>query len=171
MGRFAKGLGIYVVDCENNREYRSSFDCPLWLLNSMDTNAKTPIGPLELLAVLCAVLTFPEFLKDRKCVFFINNTQALLACIHGYCRNTDMGRLCNLLHLSLAACAVNLSATGFPQRPTQQTCRLTSKAKKNVLSSSKAKLNRAVYSPTPPRTLLPFHDLRHGTGQGTRSQV
>jgi len=30
--------------------------------------------------------------------------QALSACIHGYCcRNTDMGRLCNLLHLSLAA--------------------------------------------------------------------
>jgi len=26
-----KGLGIYVVDCENNREYRSNFDCPVWL--------------------------------------------------------------------------------------------------------------------------------------------
>ena len=98
-----KGLGIYVVDCENTREYRSSFACPVWLLNSMDTNAKTLIGPLELLAVLCAVLTFPEFLEDRQCVFFIDNTQALSACIHGYCRNTDMGRLCNLLHLSLAA--------------------------------------------------------------------
>jgi len=39
----------------------------------------------------------------RPDVFFINNTQALSACIHGYCHNTDMGRLCNLLHLSLAA--------------------------------------------------------------------
>jgi len=98
-----KGLGIYVVDCENNREYRLSFDCPLWLLNSMDTNAKTLIGPFELLAVLCAVLTFPEFLKDRQCVFFIDNTQAFSACIHGCCHNTDMGRLYSLLHLSLAA--------------------------------------------------------------------
>ena len=97
-----KGLGIYIVDCETNREYRSSFDCPVWLLNSMDAHAKTLIGPLELLAVLCTILTFPELLKDRQCVFFIDNTQALSACIHGYCRNTDMGRLCNLLHLSLA---------------------------------------------------------------------
>jgi len=98
-----KGLGIYVVDCEKNREYRSSFDYPVWLLNSMDTNAKTLTGPLELLALLCAVLTFPEFLKDRQCVIFIDSTQALSACIHGYCRNTDMGRLCNFLHLSQAA--------------------------------------------------------------------
>jgi len=58
-------LGIYVVDCENNCKYRSSFNCPLWLLNSMDTNAKTLIGCLELLAVLCAVLKFPKFFERQ----------------------------------------------------------------------------------------------------------
>jgi len=97
--RVRNGLVVIVVDCENGRAYRSSLPCPAWLLN---LDRKTQIGPLELLAVLWAALTFPEVIKDRQCVFFIDNMQALSACIHGYCRNTDMNLMCNLLHLSFA---------------------------------------------------------------------
>jgi hypothetical protein len=71
------------------------------LLNLFE-DRKTQIGMLERLAVLCAALTFPEVIKDRQCVFFIDNTQALSACIHGYCRTTYMGLMCNLLYFSLA---------------------------------------------------------------------
>ena len=96
-----KELGIIIVDCQNGRAYRSSLDCPTWILRQLQ-DRKPQIGLMELRAVLCATLTFPEILKDRQCIFFIDNTHALSACIHGYCRNTDMGRLCNLLHLALA---------------------------------------------------------------------
>ena len=93
------GLVVIVVDCKNGRAYRSNLPCPAWLLN---LDRKTQIVPLELLAVLCAALTFPEVIKDRQCVFLIDNMQALSACIHGYCRNTDMNLMCNPLHLSFA---------------------------------------------------------------------
>ena len=52
----------------------------------MDTNAKTLLGLLELLAVLCAVLTFPEFLKDRQCVHCF--LARLRFCVH-YCIDRD----------------------------------------------------------------------------------
>ena len=57
------GLVVIVVDCKNGRAYRSSLPCPAWLLN---LDRKTQIVPLELLAVLCAALTFPEVIKDRQ---------------------------------------------------------------------------------------------------------
>jgi len=65
----SKGLDIYVVNCGNKCEYRSSFDCPVWFLNSMDANTKPLIRHFEILSVLCAVLTFPDFLKVTQFCF------------------------------------------------------------------------------------------------------
>ena len=100
-----KGLGIIVVDCKNGNVFRSRLDCPTWFLRQLEER-DTQIAVLELLAVLCAVFTFPDILFGRQALFFIDNTQALSSAIHGYTRNLDCAPLSNLLHLSLAALQV-----------------------------------------------------------------
>ena len=74
--------------------------------NSGITASPPGVTLTELLAVLCAVFTFPDILFGRQALFFIDNTQALSSAIHGYTRNLDCAPLSNLLYLSLAALQV-----------------------------------------------------------------
>ena len=95
------GLGVAIFDTDSDTKQILSGQVPdlmkIWNFK------ETFVNQLELVAVLAAVLTFgPQHLKHRDVIFFVDNTSALSACIHGYARDTDMAAMSNLLHLALA---------------------------------------------------------------------
>ena len=51
------------------------------------------IGELELLAAVCAYLTFPYQLANRKIIHWIDNTGALAALIKGYASAADLAKI------------------------------------------------------------------------------
>jgi len=62
---------------------------------------QSQINQCELLALVAAVLTFPDLLRDRHVVFWVENTTALAAAVHGYSAYPDLAALSNTLHLLL----------------------------------------------------------------------
>jgi hypothetical protein len=99
--RSRAGLGICVFDRDSGERFVCDKLAPTWMLDAFESR-KTQINQLELLAILCSVLTFGHLMQDREVLFFCDNTSALSACVHGYARSSDMGALANALHLSLA---------------------------------------------------------------------
>ena len=51
------------------------------------------IGQLEMLAAAAAYFTFPDLLRDRRVLHWIDNTGALAALIKGYSRELDCARI------------------------------------------------------------------------------
>ena len=96
------GLGFAIFDTDSNTRKILSGQVPPTVMKEWAPKA-TYINQLELIAVLAAVLTFgKDCLTDRDVIFFIDNTSALSACVHGYARDTDLAAMSNLLHLALA---------------------------------------------------------------------
>ena len=60
------------------------------------------INQLELLAILCTVLTCGDLLKGRQVWFWCDNTTALSAVIHGYARSAHLAQITNEIHLLFA---------------------------------------------------------------------
>jgi hypothetical protein len=48
-------------------------------------------------------MTFPKMFEACSALFFVDNTAALSACVHGYTHATDMAILANAVHLQLAS--------------------------------------------------------------------
>ena len=63
---------------------------------------RTLINHCELLAILAAILSAPDLLRDRDIVVWSDNVGALSACVHGYSRQPEMAALSNAIHLLLA---------------------------------------------------------------------
>ena len=59
---------------------------------------KQYIGQLELLAAVAAYTTFPELLRGRRVIHWIDNTSALSALTKGYSGVPDSARLVHLFH-------------------------------------------------------------------------
>ena len=97
------GLGIILVDLEDptHERYMAGGQTSPELLKWLHQR-KQQVNQLELLAVVCATMTFKEKMEGREVIFYIDNTSALSACIHGYCQAPDMGMLSNALALMLA---------------------------------------------------------------------
>ena len=98
--------------------------------------------------MVCASMTFKEKLQDREVIFYIDNTSALSACIHGYCQAPDMGMLSNALALMLAgmACVAYFVHVAGKANPAD----LPSRAPFIVNSHGKRVLDlRAVVDPDP----------------------
>ena len=83
---------------------------------------KQQVNQLELLAVLCASMTFKEKMLGREVIFYIDNTSALSAYIHGYCQAPDMGMLSNALALMLAGWRAWRTLCTLQAKLTRQTC-------------------------------------------------
>ena len=102
-GTGSAGLGVVVVDLENPDEGRfvagsqTSPELLLWL-----EARKQQVNALELLAVLCACMTFKDILAGREVAFYIDNTTALSACVHGSGNAPDVGKMANAVTLLLA---------------------------------------------------------------------
>ena len=65
------------------------------------------INHLEALAAVCSRLTFPDALRERRVLHFIDNTVALSKLVHGYAREPDMAATTGPLHLCDAALSVD----------------------------------------------------------------
>ena len=59
------------------------------------------------MAAVCARLTFPDVLRDRRVLCFVDNTVALSKLVHGYAREPDMAAVTNSLHVCDAVLRVD----------------------------------------------------------------
>ena len=102
-----KGLGVILADTATGERHICGGLVPPdildWVIGHRG-DLQTQINQCELLAVVAAVLTFSELLKDRDVVFWVDNTTALAAAVHGYSAYPDLAALSNALHLLLAGC-------------------------------------------------------------------
>lgn len=64
------------------------------------------INQLEMVAFLFGILTYADCLKGRKVLFFVDNTTAISAVVHGYSRKADLAVLANLCCLLLVGLGV-----------------------------------------------------------------
>jgi hypothetical protein len=94
------GIGILFINPRTGRRLYAKATCPPWLraLFHQDEHA---INQLELLAAVCAILTFTSDLKNEKVLFFTDNCTCLSAIVHGYSNKADLAHLANLFCLAL----------------------------------------------------------------------
>ena len=81
--------GKYVA----SRWFCAEANCPESFLRRFCLPRKQRIGELELLAAVCAYLTFPAQLRGRRVTHWIDNTGALAALIKGYARAEDLAKI------------------------------------------------------------------------------
>jgi hypothetical protein len=100
-----KGLGVVVTDTLTNTSYMCGGEVPddiLAWMDSFGSRKKQKINQCELLAVITAVMTFGDILRDRELLVWVDNVSALSAAVHGYSHAPEMASLSNALHLLLA---------------------------------------------------------------------
>ena len=90
------GIGIVIVD--GDRVCEAGAAVPEWMLEWLQPRGQQ-INHLEALAATCARLTFPDVLRGRRVLHFIDNTVALSKLVHGYAREPDMAAVTNSLHV------------------------------------------------------------------------
>ena len=94
-------LGIYVRD--GSAEAYSALVLPFWFYEFLRPDLETYITQVELVAAVAAYYTFPDMLRGRAVVHFVDNTGALSAMVHGYARKPDCARLVNAYHAQSVA--------------------------------------------------------------------
>lgn len=103
----AKLCALGIVFLIDGQRFRLRKELEGRILRCFKSNLRI-INQLELLAMLCSVLTLDaKFLQNRQVVFFCDNTSALSAAVHGYSKATDMANMTNELHLQLAKLQVS----------------------------------------------------------------
>ena len=85
----------------------SSAVCPAALQLTFDRRGFI-INQLELMAVLCCLLTYGEWLRGRRVLWFIDNCSAMSSCVHGYASKLDMARMANAVQMAL--CGLDVRA-------------------------------------------------------------
>ena len=96
------GLGFVFIDTESGERLMSDAVTPPALLQLFGERGSV-INLAELLAILCAVLTLGERLRDRDVMCYVDNTTALSWAVHGTVNNPEAAQLAHALHLSLCA--------------------------------------------------------------------
>ena len=79
------------------RYYFARCQCPPDVLQAF-VHRKQYIGQLELLAAVAAYTTFPDILRGRRVIHWIDNTSALAGLIKGYARAPDSARIVHAFH-------------------------------------------------------------------------
>ena len=96
------GLGIVLLVAAHYRPdgshcphkwFYAEGNCPSSFIDRFCLPRKQRIGELELLAAVCAYLTFPALLKGARVIHWIDNTGALAALIKGYARASDLAKI------------------------------------------------------------------------------
>ena len=98
------GVGIVVID--GDRVGEAGAEVPRWLLEWLRPRGQQ-INHLEAVAAACARLTFPDMLRGRRVLHFIDNTVALSKTVHGYANEPDMAAATSVLHLCDAMLGVD----------------------------------------------------------------
>ena len=89
------GLGVTIFD--GDEMYESAAVAPPWLLAWLRPRGQQ-INHLEAVAMVCARLTFPDVLRRRRVLHFVDNTCALSKAVHGYANEPDMAAAVHALH-------------------------------------------------------------------------
>ena len=99
-----KGLGVILADTDSGINYICGGEVPPELLKWITSlrDAEPHVNHCELLAVLAAVMTFPDLLHDRDVLLFTDNLTVLKCLVHGYMRTPELAAMSNGLHLLLA---------------------------------------------------------------------
>ena len=102
--RLRGGLGAVVFDPVSHTAVSAAGD-PDWgvLLSSWRHDRRTYIAELETLAAISVYTTYPDLIKGRKVLHFIDNTQALSALVHGYSGKPDLAKSVNVFYLQMLA--------------------------------------------------------------------
>lgn len=96
------GLGAILIDDATNTRLVSQARVPPDILRSLTDEVSAPINHLEILAILCALITFRHELRGRKIYWGVDNTSALSAVIHGYTPSASMNPLVHAVQIALA---------------------------------------------------------------------
>jgi hypothetical protein len=129
------GIGAVVIDVDDQR-YISAAPIDKALRRALAPNCAAPINCLELLAVLCTMISFRDVIRNRKVLLFVDNTSAISALIHGYTASPHMGPISNAVHFAMALlqCEVHVeyvpSAANPADIPSRSPCGRTQKHKK-----------------------------------------
>ena len=99
------GIGIVIFDTATNKRYVSSAICPRDIEACFERGGHI-INQLELLAILTALLTYPDLFRNRRVYWLIDNCSAISACVHGYANKLDMAKMANSVQLALCALGV-----------------------------------------------------------------
>ena len=103
--RYTAKLGVVLKDMRDGRMYYTHATAPRWLIVLLIylKFKKTYICQWELVAVVCAYLTFPDVIQDRLVHHFIDNEAARSNCISGYSGKADSALVLHELHVALTS--------------------------------------------------------------------
>ena len=91
-------LGLFVKDPLVEYGVWGSLELSDWYYQYLSADKKTYIMQAEIIAAIAVYYSLPDMLRGRPVVYFIDNTSALSAMIHGYTRQPDCARLVNVFH-------------------------------------------------------------------------
>ena len=99
------GFGVVLWDPEQPQEllYAGDEELPGWMLAQLTrlVRKKTYIAQYEIIAEICAYLTFPDKLQGRSVHHFVDNTAALAGSISGFSSKTDSAGLLHVLAVEI----------------------------------------------------------------------
>jgi len=96
------GLGAILIDKSSRTRLMSQATVPQSILRRLADEITAPINHLEILAMLCALITFRRELRGRKIYWGVDNNTALSAALYGYAPSQSMKPLVNALHIAMA---------------------------------------------------------------------
>ena len=96
------GLGAILIDKSSRTRLMSQATVPQSILRRLADEITAPINHLEILAMLCALITFRRELRGRKIYWGVDNDTALSAALYGYAPSQSMKPLVNALHIAMA---------------------------------------------------------------------
>ena len=100
-----KGVGVILADRESGLNYICgglvSDELLTWISSLRDIQPH--INHCELLAVVVALMTFPDILYDRDVLLFVDNMTALKCLVDGYSAYPELATLSNVSHILLAS--------------------------------------------------------------------
>ena len=90
-------------------------------MQAFGTRKKQQVNQCELLALLGAVMTFEDILRDCEVIVWVDNVPTLSAVVNGYSHAPEMAALSNALHLKLAGLLARPYFSMSPARLTRPT--------------------------------------------------
>ena len=85
------------------KRFHSHILIPPVVFRWLSADLETYICQAEALGPLLAMWSMPELFRGRRALFFIDNTAALSAMVHGTASKPDMSRIANAFHLVCTA--------------------------------------------------------------------
>ena len=118
------GIGAIVMaltDGKPTARFMSSARLPEAIVSAVAPECGASTNHLELYAILCTILTYPDLFRARHVLFFVDNTSAMSAAIHGYTASPSFGPLSNAIRSRGPHCRARLGSNMSQVRPTQRT--------------------------------------------------